>query len=147
MFVNGNSLEVELSQFVGPDSRRGPGGMPIFDMLVLDADHRYGGIIGEVNRLSPHLRLGGVMLLHDSMYFDGVGLVVRQLARSGCFDVVTLPTPRRHGLAEGRCPGLTIATKTAPFGEDHLETDPTLLDVEVSLPGRTERDPPLVGVG
>ncbi|HYG86049.1 MAG TPA: class I SAM-dependent methyltransferase [Azospirillum sp.] len=147
VFINGHSMEVDMGVFVGRDPRRGPAGMPIFDMLVLDADHSYSGIIGEVNRFSPHLRVGGVMLLHDSMYFDGIGLVVQQLARTGYFDIVTLPTPRRHGVAGGRCPGVTIATKKAAFQEDFLDPDPMLLDVSVCLPGRTVLDPPLIGVG
>ena len=147
VFMHGNSLDIDMGSFVGRDPRRGPAGMPIFDMLVLDADHRYGGLIGEVNRYAPHLRVGGVMLLHDSMYFDGIGLVVRQLAETGFFDIVTLPTPRRHGIAAGRCPGLTIATKRGAFSENFLTPNPTLLDVEVCLPGRTEQDLPLIGVG
>lgn len=147
VFVHGNSLDVDMGVFVGRDPRRGPAGMPIFDMLVLDADHRYGGLIFEVNRYAPHLRVGGLMVLHDAMFFDGIGLVVQQLARTGFFDILTVPTPRRHGIVGGRCPGLTITTKRAAFSEDFLDPDPALLDVEVCLPGRTVFDPPLIGIG
>ena len=147
IFINDNSLEVDISIFSEKSRTLSPGGKPIFDMLILDADHKYGAIIGEIIRYSPHLRVGGVMLLHDSMYFDGIGIAVQQIAKTGFFDIVNLQTPRRHGIPNGRCPGLTIATKKIPFPEDFLTPDFLYMDVGDCLPGRTTLDSPIIGIG
>lgn len=138
-FVNAHSL------YVSPDSLlRAAGDAKQFDMLVLDSDHRYGSLVGEINRFGPLLSVGGIMVLHDTMVYDGLGLVVRELTASGAFEVVNLPTPRTHGNPNGRRPGITIARKrmVVPFG--FLPPNPALLETEVNLPGRTSDDPPLI---
>jgi predicted O-methyltransferase YrrM len=82
-----------------------------FDALVLDSDHSYDTIMFELMAFEPTLREGGTLLLHDTLYFDGVGAAVRQLRENPRFDCVTLPTPRVHHNPPRRCPGITIAHK------------------------------------
>lgn len=81
-----------------------------FDLLVLDSDHTYDTIIAEIIGFEPMLRVGGCMLLHDSLHFDGVGAAVRQLESSGRFELVTLDSPRNEGRGV-RPPGVTIVRK------------------------------------
>lgn len=131
-FIQGSSLEVDLDLLPGS-----------FDMLALDSDHRYDTIMGELNRFAPLLAVGGTAILHDTLYFDGVGLAVKALMQSGAFDVVTLPTPRHHGTGI-RPPGVTIARKMAEVAPGFLPFDETLSDVEVCLGNRTDRDAPVL---
>ena len=138
-FVNAHSL------YVGTDALlRAAGDVTQFDMLVLDADHRYGSLVGEINRFAPLLAMGGVMVLHDTMVYDGLGLVVRDLVASGAFEVVNLPTPRTHGNPRGRRPGITVARKKMVVPAGFLVANPALLEVETNLPGRTTDDPPII---
>ena len=81
-----------------------------FDMLVLDSDHHYDTIMSELMLYEPMLNVGGVILLHDSLFFDGVGAAVRQLLANPRFQGLTLDTPR-HAAPEERCPGVTIVRK------------------------------------
>lgn len=137
-FVAANSLEVDLCHL----SRTGE--RPAFDMLFLDSDHSYKTIIGEINRFAPVLRIGGTLILHDSMIFDGIALVVRQLAAEGSFEVVNLLTPRTHGRDGERRPGITVARKMREVPPDFLITSSAHADVELNLPGRDLRSPPLI---
>ncbi len=84
-----------------------------FDMLVLDSDHHYDTIMVELVLYEPLLTAGGTILLHDSLYYDGVGAAVAQLLANPRFQGVTLDSPRRHEAArrEQRCPGVTIVRK------------------------------------
>lgn len=133
-FIKGSSLEFDLSAL----------GSEPFDMLVLDSDHSYGTISGEVNRFAPLLRTGGLMLFHDTMFFDGIALVVRQLMNSPAFEVLNLPTPR-HSEILPRCPGLTIARKIAEIEEDIIDrSDPDVLKIALNAPGRNNLSNPLV---
>ena len=50
------------------------------------------------------------MLLHDSLSFDGVGAVVRQLMRNPRFEVITVDTPSGEQPC-ARLSGLTIVRK------------------------------------
>ena len=99
-FLRGSSLDVAFDEST------------IVDMLVLDSDHAYMTIMAEILRFEPILRVGGVMLLHDSIYFDGVAYAVFELMKSSRFEVITLPTPRTHGCGT-RPPGMTIVRKCA----------------------------------
>ena len=51
----------------------------IFDILVLDSDHSYYTVINELIKYERQLRVGGYILMHDSLYYDGVGIAVEQL--------------------------------------------------------------------
>jgi predicted O-methyltransferase YrrM len=133
VFLRGAVGEISLESL--PDGER-----TTFDLLVLDGDHRYGGVVAEINRYAPMLRVGGGLILYNSMYFDGVGLAVRALMNSAAFEVSTMQTPRRHG-RNSRCPGLTIARKTQRVFGNVIAADPQSSDVEASLPGRSDDDP------
>ncbi len=87
-----------------------------FDLLVLDSDHHYNTIIAELMLFEPMLRRGGSILMHDTLFFDGVGAAVKQLEANPRFEVVTLPSPRTHGDPKGRKPGVTIVRKVREKG-------------------------------
>jgi predicted O-methyltransferase YrrM len=141
-FIKGSSLEVPLDEKI------------IADMLVLDSDHSYDTIMAEILRFEPILKVGGFMLLHDSIYYDGVAHAVYELMKSTRFEVITLPTPRTHGCGT-RSPGLTIVRKCAEtpipndikfdqilsgleVGRNHMDTE-AMID-KLSLPGSFGRD-------
>ena len=71
----------------------------------------------ELMLYEPLLEVGGAILLHDSLFFDGVGAAVRQLLANPRFQGVTLDTPRR-ALPNQRCPGVTIVRKVRDGGPD-----------------------------
>jgi len=125
-FMKGSSLEVPFDQEI------------VADMLVLDSDHSYDTIIKEIIRFEPMLKAGGLMLLHDSIYYDGVAHAVYALMKSTRFEVITLPTPRTHGCGT-RSPGLTIVRKRVetPTPND-INFDPNFSGLEV---GRDQMDP------
>lgn len=83
------------------------------DMILLDSDHSYETIVGEVNLYEPKLALGGIMLLHDSIFFDSVAKALKELLSSGRFECVTLETPRHHHSKTARSPGFSILKKIA----------------------------------
>lgn len=121
-YLQGVSQEVRIPEGVS------------FDMLFLDSDHRYTTIARELERFEPLLVEGGVMVLHDSVFFDGVALAVRQLMRSDRFELVTLRTPRKHG-RPSRCPGVTIVRKKrhAMLPDERIRMDVSLDECEVDL--------------
>lgn len=121
-FVAADTTEVDLAQ-LGHDS---------FDLLALDSDHTYRVIATELQRFEPLLKPGGYMVLHDSLYFDGVGLAVEQLMKNPRFEVVTLSTPRTHGRPDGRRPGMTIVRKNhADDGRFPIVVDESLNSIEI----------------
>jgi predicted O-methyltransferase YrrM len=81
-----------------------------FDMLVLDSDHHYDTIMTELMLYEPLLNVGGTILLHDTLFFDGVGAATRQLLANPRFQGLTLDSPR-HEFPGHRCPGVTIVRK------------------------------------
>jgi len=83
----------------------------MFDLLVLDSDHSYETIIGELISFEPLLSEGGVILMHDGLYFDGVGAALKQLYTNPRFETVTLTSPRRHEHKGVRPPGFSIVRK------------------------------------
>ena len=89
-----------------------------FDLLVVDSLHDYETCVWEVVNFERQLRVGGYLLLHDSIYFAGVHAVVEQLQRNPRFAVVTLPTPRRHGTTSDNYPGLTVVRKLQAGGPE-----------------------------
>jgi predicted O-methyltransferase YrrM len=112
----------------------------VFDMLVLDSDHHYDTIMTELVLYEPLLREGGHILLHDSLYFDGVGAAVRQMSANPRFQGVTLDSPRR--CSPGcRCPGVTIVRKERD-GNPALEIEEQYLGWEI---GDVTRSPLLRG--
>jgi predicted O-methyltransferase YrrM len=81
-----------------------------FDMLVLDSDHHYDTIMTELMLYEPLLKSGGTILLHDSLFFDGVGAATRQLLSNPRFQGITLDSPRQ-AVPNDRCPGVSIVRK------------------------------------
>ncbi len=107
-----------------------------FDMLVLDSDHSYETIMTELMLYEPLLKAGGTILLHDSLYFDGVGAAVRQLLANPRFQGLTLDSPRQAVPGE-RCPGVTIVRKERDGGPE-LKLDARYLGWNVG----DRREPP-----
>jgi len=96
--LQGSSLEVDIDESLA------------FDMLFLDSDHHYDTIINEIIRFEPLLKENGLLVLHDTVYYDGVALAVKQLMENSRFELVTLPSPRDHGI-NTRPPGVTVVRK------------------------------------
>jgi len=84
-----------------------------FDLLVLDSDHSYNTVIWELIHFEKLLTIGGHILMHDTLFYDGVGAAVKPLYQNPRFEVVTLSSPRNHGDPELRCPGISIIKKVA----------------------------------
>jgi len=96
-FLIGNSITVSI-----PDNVQ-------FDILIIDSDHSYSTVMRELIRFEPLLKTGGYILMHDTHYFDGVGLAVSQLCDNPRFEKITLEAPRYH--PNGRCTGVSIIRK------------------------------------
>lgn len=114
---------------VRDNARGSDGGPALFDLLVLDSDHHYDTIISELSLFEPMLEVGGHILLHDSLYYDGVGRAVEQLRASARFETLTLDSPRTHGVPGCRPPGVTLVRK-ARDGEP-LAADPRFRGLHV----------------
>lgn len=81
-----------------------------FDMLVLDSDHHYDTIMNELILYEPLLNVGGTILMHDTLFYDGVGVATRQLLANPRFQGLTLDSPRQ-AFPNMRCPGIAIVRK------------------------------------
>ncbi len=88
------------------------------DLLVLDSDHSYDTAMWELINFEKLLNEGGHILMHDSLFFDGVGAAVKQLYDNPRFEVLTLDTPRKSHLANSRCPGMTVVRKKSDEGPE-----------------------------
>jgi predicted O-methyltransferase YrrM len=82
-----------------------------FDLLVIDSLHNYETCVWEVANFEKQLKPGGYILMHDSLHYDGVGAVVRQLQENPRFETITLPTPRGKLDAGPRRSGISIVRK------------------------------------
>lgn len=87
-----------------------------FDLMVIDSLHDYETCVWEVINFEPQLKNGGYLILHDSVYFAGVQAVVQQLRQNPRFEVLSMPTPRRHGTTRSNFPGLTLVRKLSNDG-------------------------------
>jgi predicted O-methyltransferase YrrM len=127
-FHHGSSLEVAL-----PDRQ--------YDVLLLDSDHSYDTIMGEVIRFESKLKIGGLCIFHDTFYFDGIGICVSQLMQTRRYEVVNLPTPR-HGGRASRTPGITLARKIIETPtEPDLRLLPDALGIEIDVRPERRGDP------
>ena len=59
----------------------------------------------------PRLKVGGLILMHDVLFFDGVGSAFRQLILQNRFEYLILETPRHHHTNTKRAPGVAILKK------------------------------------
>lgn len=76
------------------------------DMIYVDGSHQYLDVRGDVVRLWPLLKPGGLMVLHDTD-LPGPGRVLTKLSHRG-LEVVELPFARGFGLIHKRA-GVELA--------------------------------------
>lgn len=67
---------------------------PRVDLLFIDADHTYAACRSDWERYVPLLRPGGVVVLHDTGWSDGVRRVATEQAARGARTVAELPNMR-----------------------------------------------------
>jgi predicted O-methyltransferase YrrM len=103
-----------------------------FDFLFLDSMHSYGHLAREIELFLPQLRLGGLMALHDTFFFDGLGLVTLMLMQCQGLEAISFPTHRSHG-GKLRSPGVSLFRKLAPIEAGTLRFPrlPGALDAEL----------------
>lgn len=73
------------------------------DMVYVDGSHEFLDVWGDAVRLWPLLRVGGLMVLHDTD-LTGPGRALTKLSHLG-LEVVELPFARRFGLVHKRRQG------------------------------------------
>lgn len=78
------------------------------DVLFIDSIHTYDQSSWELMTFEPQVREGGYIIMHDSLYFDGVGRTAKHLYDNPRFEAITIETPRTS-------PASTIA-KPVPMG-------------------------------
>lgn len=122
LFFAGSPLE-ECIESIQADSLRPDllsrlGAAP-FDFMFFDSMHTYAHLSAELARYLPLLKLGGLFALHDTLFFDGLGLVVLAMMASRRVEAVSLPTHRRHTRLS-RSPGVSLFRKIASIGTDEL---------------------------
>jgi predicted O-methyltransferase YrrM len=111
------------------------------DLLLLDSDHTYDTIHAEFVLYEPMVRRGGMILLHDTIYFDGVGHLVNQVKECNRFEVLTLESPSHHDPPTLRCPGITLIRKIE-YGDSWPPFDEAARGLEVgdaNAPSRIKR--------
>lgn len=84
------------------------------DVLIIDSIHTYDQSSWELQALEPQVREGGYIIMHDSLYFDGVGRTAKHLYDLARFEVITFETPRTSKVDTVDRPvpmGCTIARK------------------------------------
>jgi len=115
----------------------------MFDFLFLDSLHTYAHLMAEIMLYERLLKIGGIIILHDTIFYDCLAPVVMQLSECPRFNVITLPSPRKHAHVT-RCPGVTIATKISEDVERHpLQISQTYFEWVsdiVNLPGYPDRN-------
>jgi predicted O-methyltransferase YrrM len=95
----------------------------LFDILFLDSLHSYEHLISEIQVYESLLKVGGMIILHDTLFYDALGFVVDDLEVNGRFQVITIETHRHHE-ENTRSPGVTIARKNSggpPVTAHHLD--------------------------
>lgn len=81
-----------------------------FDVMFLDSLHSYQHLSKEIQLFDKYLKLGGLIILHDTMYYDCLGLLAVELYNNRGYELINIPTHRSHDY-ESRSPGLTIMRK------------------------------------
>lgn len=108
-------LGTDLEQYITYFPKKSQDALPelgarTYDLLVIDSLHNYDTCMWEIMNFDKFLKPGGYILMHDSIFFEGVKAVVKQLMRNPRFEVVTLNTPRTHGTNQP-CPGISVVRK------------------------------------
>jgi len=106
------------------------------DLLVIDSIHTYGQSSWELKNFDPHVREGGFIIMHDSLFFDGVGRTAHHLYENPRFEVITFDTPRTalvETVKSGPVSmGCTIARKIRHGSP--ITQDPAWLNVPEAIP-------------
>ena len=94
------------------------------DVLFIDSIHTYDQSSWELMTFEPQVREGGYIIMHDSLFFDGVGRTAKHLYDNPRFEAITIETPRTSPASTIASPvpmGCTIARKVrhgAPIVRD-----------------------------
>jgi predicted O-methyltransferase YrrM len=94
------------------------------DVLVIDSIHTYDQSSWELMTFEPQVREGGFIIMHDTLFFDGVGRTAQHFYDNPRFEVITFDTPRTaivDTMAGPVSMGCTIARKIrsgAPMARD-----------------------------
>jgi predicted O-methyltransferase YrrM len=80
------------------------------DLLFLDSFHSYHNLANEILTYEPLLKINGIILLHDTLFYDSLAYIVHELKQNSRFETITIETHRRH-YPRSRCTGLTIIKK------------------------------------
>lgn len=105
------------------------------DVLLIDSIHTYDQASWELMTLEPQVREGGYIIMHDSLFFDGVGRAAQHLCSSPRFEVLTFETARTMSVPTVDRPvpmGCTVARKVR-HGPP-IEQDPTWLGRPEAIP-------------
>ena len=84
------------------------GKISVSDFMFIDADHKLSGVTRDVKAYWPLLRNGGIMVLHDSVTWNGVRTVVNQIEASDN-EVFTFASSMASGIS------VIIKKTTVPF--------------------------------
>lgn len=57
-----------------------------FDMVYLDAEHTYDGVLGDIHLWWPKIKSGGILAGHDVLFYDHIG-VTNALLDSNISDI------------------------------------------------------------
>lgn len=94
-------LEDQCGQPGGADSMEG-GRSDAVDVAFIDGDHTYDGVSQDIRLVRPHMRMGGLVILHDIVACDGVKRAWQELA-SWCDPMAEFVGPGRPlGIGVGR---------------------------------------------
>jgi cephalosporin hydroxylase len=106
------------------------------DLLVIDSIHTYAQSSWELKNFEPHVRESGFIIMHDSLFFDGVGRAARHLYDNPRFEVITFDTPRTASVETVKSGpvsmGCTIARKIR--NGSPITQDPAWLNVPEAIP-------------
>ena len=107
----GNSIDFNLEDAVGERE---------FDLMFFDSLHTYAHLSQEIGAFIYKLKLGGLLILHDTFFYDGLGILCFELMKTGKFEVLSFPTHRLHEIPKFRTPGVTILRKVEPIARGEL---------------------------
>lgn len=92
-------LEDDVKSYIGDSVKVAESGnLEISDLVFLDADHKLEGVRRDINAYWHLLRDEGIMVLHDSVSWNGVRTVTNEVAKSGN-EVVTLASSLGSGIS------------------------------------------------
>ena len=108
--VKADSLQIDLAPLTAGAE---------FDFLFLDSLHSYAHLSREIERFLPMLKVGGLLALHDTFFYDGLGLVTLMLMQLDGLETLSMPTHRLHA-HQTRSPGVSLFRKLAPIAASEL---------------------------